>query len=98
MVWNSRVGGGVKNEIEFQGGMTSENGYPQQGGLRTVSGKAHWLALIWNKEKSDIGLCIKALHRYWFVRILFVFRIERQQVENLLATYELGESFASFII
>ena len=32
MVWNSRGGGGVKNEIEFQGGMTSENGYPQQGG------------------------------------------------------------------
>ena len=22
----------MKNEIEFQGGMTSENGYPQQGG------------------------------------------------------------------
>ena len=32
MVWNSRGGGVVKNEIEFQGGMTSENGYPQQGG------------------------------------------------------------------
>ena len=41
--WNSRGcdkkwcgipggGGVVKNEIEFQGGMTSENGYPQQGG------------------------------------------------------------------
>ena len=32
MVWNFRGGGVMKNEIEFQGSMNSENGYPQQGG------------------------------------------------------------------
>ena len=34
--WCGILGGGgvVKNEIEFQGGMTSENGYPQQGGTK----------------------------------------------------------------
>ena len=55
-------GGARKNGVEFQGGMTSENGYPQQGGYEKFLEKPN-TGNCWDKEKIEVN-CPLFLHNF----------------------------------